>query len=169
MEAALSVRCFQNLCELGVPFPVDRYGQYVGYKTDHDPHERATSAGPLTSKMMTECLEKKAGKLGIPIYDRCTAIEILKNGENEEAGLVCVKKDGEETSLVVFGCKNIIFATGGPAGMYRSSVYPACHHGSSGVLFAAGAKGQNLTEWQYGLASTAPRWNVVIHQGCAAK
>ncbi len=30
VEAALSVRCFLNLCELGVPFPVDRYGQYVG-------------------------------------------------------------------------------------------------------------------------------------------
>ena len=26
--------------------------------------------------------------------------------------------------------------------------------------FEAGVKGKNLTEWQYGLASTAPRWNV---------
>ena len=50
-EAALSVRCFMHLCQLGVPFPVNRYGEYVGYKTDHDPYERATSAGPLTSKL----------------------------------------------------------------------------------------------------------------------
>ena len=26
-EAALSTRCFLNLCELGVPFPVNRYGE----------------------------------------------------------------------------------------------------------------------------------------------
>lgn len=39
-EAALSVRCFMNLCELGVKFPVNRYGEYVGYKTDHDPYAR---------------------------------------------------------------------------------------------------------------------------------
>jgi succinate dehydrogenase/fumarate reductase flavoprotein subunit len=59
-EAALSARCFMNLCELGVPFPHNRYGEYIGYKTDHDPYERATSAGPLTSKFMTEALQKKA-------------------------------------------------------------------------------------------------------------
>ena len=59
-EAALSARCFMNLAELGVPFPVNRYGEYVGYKTDHDPFARATSAGPLTSKFMTEALEKQA-------------------------------------------------------------------------------------------------------------
>ena len=52
-EAALSTPCFIHLAELGVPFPVNRYGEYVGYKTDHDPRARATSAGPLTSKLMT--------------------------------------------------------------------------------------------------------------------
>ena len=36
-EAALSTRCFYALCELGVPFPCDASGRYVGYKTDHDP------------------------------------------------------------------------------------------------------------------------------------
>ena len=61
-EAALSTRCFMNLAELGVPFPHNRYGEYVGYKTDHDPYARATSAGPLTSKFMTEALQKQAEK-----------------------------------------------------------------------------------------------------------
>ena len=55
-EAALSSRCFMNLCELGVPFPTNRYGEFVGYKTDHDPFARATSAGPLTSKFMTDSM-----------------------------------------------------------------------------------------------------------------
>ncbi|MBP5292884.1 MAG: FAD-binding protein, partial [Clostridia bacterium] len=52
-EAALSTPCFLHLARLGVPFPTNAYGEYVGYKTDHDPRARATSAGPLTSKMMT--------------------------------------------------------------------------------------------------------------------
>ena len=42
-EAALSVQSFMRLVELGVPFPKNRYGEYVGYKTDHDPRRRATS------------------------------------------------------------------------------------------------------------------------------
>ena len=52
-EAALSVQSFMRLVELGVPFPKNRYGEYVGYKTDHDPRRRATSVGPYTSKQMT--------------------------------------------------------------------------------------------------------------------
>ena len=38
---------------IGVPFPKNRWGEYVGYKTDHDPARRATSVGPYTSKCMT--------------------------------------------------------------------------------------------------------------------
>ena len=58
-EAALSARCFYHLVELGVPFPCNLYNEYMGYKTDHDRGRRATSAGPYTSKMMTQCLEKR--------------------------------------------------------------------------------------------------------------
>lgn len=50
--------------------------------------------------------------------------------------------------------------TGGPAGIYGQSVYPVSQHGASGLAFEAGVKGKNLTEWQYGLASLHPRWNV---------
>ena len=28
-EAALSVKCFLKLCQMGVPFPTNRYGEYV--------------------------------------------------------------------------------------------------------------------------------------------
>lgn len=154
-EAALSVRCFMNLCELGVPFPVNRYGEYVGYKTDHDPYERATSAGPLTSKYMTEALQKKADSLNIKVFDGYYAVKILKNGERV-CGLFCIK--GKET--VAFRCADIIMATGGPAGIYADSVYPECQTGSSGLAIKAGAKMQNLALWQYGLASISPRWNV---------
>ena len=158
-EAALSVQCFLHLCELGVPFPTNRYGEYVGYKTDHDLRARATSAGPLTSKLMTECLEKAVRKENIRIFDKLQAISIIVNG-GEAKGILTLDKSSEKPKFVLFNAANVIFATGGPAGIYESTVYPIGHNGSSGVLFEAGVKGRNLTEWQYGLASVAPRWNV---------
>ena len=156
-EASLSARCFSYLCEAGVPFPHNAYGEYVGYKTDHDPYARATSAGPLTSKFMTEALEKKAESLGITVFNGLLAVEILKNGDTA-CGVLCVDmKSGEFT---VFKSNYTVLATGGPAGIYADSVYPECHHGSSGLAIRAGASMQNMTEWQYGLASVSPRWNV---------
>ncbi len=158
-EAALSTRCFMNLAELGVPFPQNRYGEYVGYKTDHDPYARATSAGPLTSKFMTEALQRQAEKLQIPVHDHLLAVEILKN-ENGVCGLLCLDTEAVEPRFTIFRCSHIVLATGGPAGIYADSVYPTCHTGSTGLAIAAGAALQNMTEWQYGLASTEPRWNV---------
>ena len=40
VEAALSSQCFYHLVEIGVPFPHNRFGEYIGYKTDHDPRQR---------------------------------------------------------------------------------------------------------------------------------
>ena len=156
-EAALSVRSFMNLCELGVAFPVNRYGEYVGYKTDHDPYARATSAGPLTSKFMTEALEKNAKNLQIPVFSGYLAVEILKS-DTCVCGLLCVEKQSGE--FVAFKCSDIVMCTGGPAGIYADSVFPECHTGTTSLALLAGAKAQNLTEWQYGLASINPRWNV---------
>ena len=44
--------------------------------------------------------------------------------------------------------------------MYHDSVYPVSQTGSTGMAFEAGAVGKNLTEWQFGMASLNPRWNV---------
>ncbi len=157
VEAALSSKCFYNLCSLGVPFPVNRYGEYVGYKTDHDPYMRATSAGPLTSKFMTEALEKQAENLGIPVFDGLLATEIITDN-NTVKGLLCLDKT--KGTYRVFSCNNVILATGGPAGIYTDTVYPDGHTGSTGLALKAGASLQNMTEWQYGLASVNPKWNV---------
>ena len=156
-EAALSSRCFLKLCEAGVPFPSNKYGEYVGYKTDHDPKARATSAGPLTSKFMTEALERKAKNLGIKIFDGLLAVKILKTDEGV-CGLICFDCNGGEH--VAFCSPSVVVATGGPAGIYSDSVYPECHHGMTSLALKAGARLQNMTEWQYGLASKSPRWNV---------
>ncbi|WP_195200842.1 FAD-binding protein [Faecalispora jeddahensis] len=161
-EAALSAQGFLRLAELGVPFPKNRYGEYVGYKTDHDPRRRATSVGPYTSKRMTEALEKSVNEKQIPIFDRMQVIRILSD-RSRVYGLLCLDTSAPEDAdsrFVVFRCKNVIYATGGPAGIYADSVYPFGHFGATGIAFEAGVRGKNLTEWQYGLASTRPRWNV---------
>ena len=160
IEAALSARSFLHLCELGVAFPTNAYGEYVGYKTDHDPCARATSVGPLTSKEMTEKLQAEALRLEIPIYDHQLVISVICH-EGKAVGLLTLNTSPEgEGEFTLFNCRNIVFATGGPGGIYADSVFPVCHNGASGVLFETGAKGQNLTQWQYGMASVSPRWNV---------
>lgn len=156
-EAAMSVRSFMHLCELGVRFPTNSFGEYIGYKTDHDPQKRATSAGPYTSKHMTEALQKKAQHLGIEVFSDCLAVEILKN-DNTVCGILCIEK--QSGNFVAFSCSDIVLATGGPAGIYADSVYPQCHTGTTSLALCAGAKLQNLTEWQYGIATINPRWNV---------
>ena len=168
VESALSSRCFYRLVDIGVPFPHNRYGEYIGYKTDHDPRQRATSCGPLTSKIMTEKLEYQVKQKGIRIFDGFQVIAILtapgeKAGESRAAGIVALNlKELEKPNMgfTLFNCTNIIYATGGPAGMYLTSVYPESQTGSSGIAFEAGAKGINLTESQYGLASVKFRWNL---------
>ena len=157
IEAACSVKAFMKLVLLGVPFPTNEYGEYVGYKTDHDPRQRATSCGPLTSKLMTEALEKSVLSKGITVIDNTRAIKIITE-DNTVTGLTTVDTVTGEYS--VFACNNVILATGGPAAVYQNSVYPESQTGSLGLAIEAGAAMANLCEWQYGLASTKFRWNV---------
>jgi len=156
IEAAGSVKSFMKLANLGLPFPTNRYGAYVGYKTDHDPRQRATSCGPLTSKLMTEALEAAVKAKGIPILDNCQVIKLLVR-DNRVQGLVLYNR---ETGYQTLSCENIILATGGPAGVYADTVFPISQTGATGLALAAGAAACNLQEWQYGLASTDFRWNV---------
>ena len=161
-EAAGSVRSFMKLVNLGVPFPTNRYGEYVGYKTDHDPRQRATSCGPLTSKVMTEKLEASVRQKGIPLLDGFQAVRLLVE-EGRVAGLVALDKSRlsqEDWGLAVFLCGQVVLATGGPAIAYGRTVYPPSQTGSTGLALEAGAAGCNLQEWQYGLASVKFRWNV---------
>lgn len=159
-EAALSARCFFALTELGVPFPCTEHGEFMGYKTDHGRGRRATSAGPYTSKLMTEALERSVKEKQILILDQMQAIQILTY-MNQVKGILCLDKNiHSEPAYKIIWCKNVILATGGPAGMYHDSVYPVSQTGSTGMAFEAGASGKNLTEWQFGMASLNPRWNV---------
>ncbi|MDR1439558.1 MAG: FAD-binding protein [Clostridiales bacterium] len=156
-EAALSAQSFMRLVELGVPFPRNRHGEFVGYRTDHDTRRRATSAGPYTSRLMTERLQADADARGIPVFDGMQAVRILVE-DGAHRGLLCYC--AASRGFALFFSRNLVLATGGPAGMYADSAYPEGHFGATGIALEAGAAGRNLTEWQYGLASVAPRWNV---------
>ena len=108
-EAALSTPCFLRLAELGVEFPRSRYGEYVGYKTDHDPRRRATSAGPYTSKRMTQMLEAAVCAEGVPMLDGMQVIRILTDGERV-LGLLCLNRAArsEQTRYALIHCRNVI-------------------------------------------------------------
>ncbi len=160
VEAALSARGFMNLVNLGVPFPRDKYGQFVGYKTDHDPRQRATSIGPYTSREMCRALIREVRRLEIPVWDGRNVVQLLALGEGDEkrvAGAIVVRADG---SLEAIGAENVVFAVGGPGGLYKTSVYPEVHTGAIGLALLIGAKAQGLPESQYGMASVEFRWNV---------
>ena len=166
-EAALSARGFLRLCELGVPFPQNRYGEFIGYKTDHDPRRRATSVGPYTSRTMVAQLEKKVARNGTRIFDDCRVVDVVVR-DGAVAGLLVLRTDvrveppgsAAESPFLLFRCTNLVYATGGPAGMYATRVFPNGQWGASGAAYRAGVRGKNLTEWQFGLGSIKPRWNV---------
>ncbi len=165
-EGIGSLRGFYNIVEAGVPFPNDNMGIYIGYKTDHDPYERATSAGPKTSKFMSECLEKIVRRYGVSIYDHREAVEFITEGERSNKriiGLVTIYKkelSDDNFAINVFLAENFVLAAGGPGALYKTSVYPLGQTGMHGIAFKVGLAAENLTESQFGLASTKFRWNV---------
>jgi len=162
IEATMSAQEFFHLVQIGVPFPHNAYGGFVGYKTDHDPRQRATSAGPWTSHQMVQNLLREVRAKNIPIFDDHEVIALIVE-EGQAVGLLAMDKNKIAEShygLVVFLAKNIVFGVGGPGGLYKTSVYPEVQIGAIGLALEVGAVARNLTESQYGLASTKFRWNV---------
>ncbi len=165
-EAIGSLREFYHLVQVGVPFPTNAMGTFIGYKTDHDPAERATSAGPKTSKFMSECLQRQLERYGVSIYDNQEVAHLLTIGSGKSrriAGVVTIDKlktQNSKLKISVFLATNIVLAVGGPGELYKTSVYPREQVGIHGLAFKAGLPAENLTESQFGLASTKFRWNV---------
>ncbi len=166
-EASHSAQAFFNLVELGVPFPHDTHGGFLGYRTDHDTRGRATSAGPLTSKLMCERLGEALDREELRVFDECQVVALLTRPDGGKRRAVCgavaldkTRLDEDNFGLVVFNAENVVLATGGPGGMYRSSVYPQSQLGGIGAALTAGALAHNLTESQFGIASAKFRWNL---------
>jgi len=162
IESLYSLPAFYHLIENGVPFPFNRYGAFVGYKTDHDPRQRATSAGPKTSRFMVETALAKVREKGITILDKMTVVKLV-TADDRVCGLVAINADEvghDNLGLTLFQAENVILATGGPGELYAQSVYPAGQVSLHGVALEAGASAVNLGECQFGLASTKFRWNL---------
>ena len=69
-------------------------------------------------------------------------------------GLLCLDnaRAGEaDERFVLVRCKNVVFATGGPAGMYADSVYPLGHCGAAGLAFEAGVRSYQPMNVNFGL------------------
>ena len=166
IEATLSIQEFYHLYSIGVEFPHNTYGGFTGYKTDHDPRQRATSAGPRTSHQMVQRLAEQIKAKGIQIMDQIEIISLLTSETADKkfvVGAIGIDKNQVNESnhgLILFNCKNIVWGVGGPGGIYKTSVYPAEQLGNIGAALTVGAMAQNLTESQYGLASIKYRWNV---------
>ncbi|MCQ2352500.1 MAG: FAD-binding protein [Victivallaceae bacterium] len=160
VEAVTSVRAFSNLVNIGVPFPRDAYGQFAGYKTDHDPLRRATSCGPYTSREMCRALIKEVQVRQIPVFERRVAVKLVMV-DGRAAGLIAVDIDADQDKMFeYYMADNVVFAVGGPGGLYDCSVYPAVHTGAIGLALQLGAEAAGLPESQFGLASIKFRWNV---------
>ena len=158
VEASVSTRAFFHLVNLGVPFPHDSYGQYAGYKTDHDPAKRATSCGPYTSREMCLALIREVKRRKIPVYEGQTAVRLVAKEIGTEkgvprkrvTGVIAIDSDGEPW---LYRVKNVVFAVGGPGGLYKTSVYPEVHTGAIGLALQIGALAKGLPESQFGMAS----------------
>ncbi|TFH30834.1 MAG: oxidoreductase [Promethearchaeota archaeon] len=103
--------------------------------------------------------------------DQYYVLQILKDSHQQARGILAVNKEeiegnsllrveDLEDSIYIFQANFIVLATGGPSGMYEKKVYPPSQWGATSLAILAGAKLQNLTESQYGLASLKFRWNV---------
>ena len=166
VEGICSLRGFYNLVDAGVPFPHDSAGAFIGYKTDHDPYERATSAGPKTSWFMSECLQGRAERAGVKIVDKHPVLKFVTTGCGADRRIVAMlcadmsRATDDDPALVVFVAKNWVLAAGGPGEIYQTTVYPRGQYGLHGAAFEAGLEACNLTESQFGLASITFRWNV---------
>lgn len=157
-HAVNSMRCFLKLYDYGVNFPRDEFGAFPGYKTDHDDTTRATSVGPLTSKLMTEKLEEVVlSENKTPLIDNSLVVEILT--DNDRVCGVTVF-DTVNEKIEKYYAKNVIAATGAPACIYKHSVFPVSQHGMTGVMLESGVRLCNYSQWQYGMASVDFRWNV---------
>ncbi len=162
VEAQGSSRAFYQLISLGVNFPFNRYGGYIGYQTDHDSRNRGISLGPYTSRVMVEVLSAEIARLGVDIQDHHDVVRLLVHEDRVVGALILDKRqlDSATYGLEIVLADHVVLATGGPAGYYEASVYPRVHTGGIGLALEIGAQAVNLTESQFGIASTKFRWNL---------
>ena len=158
VEAAMSAQCFYRLAHLGLPFPKNEYGEYIGCGSSGDRTRRSISCGSNTVTQIQNVLEKEVSKRGIPVFKGYQVVKIFTDENRRKAvGLLALNYEGireRHLRYMLFNCTNIILATGGPGGLFHSEAYPSAHTGCLGIAMEAGAKAVNLTEFQYGICAS---------------
>ena len=96
-------------------------------------------------------------RANISIFEKKVAVKLLTLDDRCCGSIFADYVTGEFEAVTA---EDVVFATGGPGGLYEESVYPKVHTGAIGLALEAGAQACNLTESQYGLASLKFRWNV---------
>ena len=172
-EAQNSARAFFNLGSISVcPFPMTAMEDSSATRptTILGLGEHPQVLSPLTGCLRS--LAQQVEKREITVFDQHDVISLLTanllDGSRIIGALALNKNrlEDPDLGLVVFNAVNVVLATGGPGGLYKTSVYPEGHLGAHGLAFSIGAAAQNLTESQYGIASTKFRWNLSgTHQG----
>ena len=158
---SVGARGFLNLVGLGVPFPMDAFGQAIGYKTDHDPRQRATSVWALHLARDVPGLDRRS-----EAARHSGARETQRGGAVDRGGRKrCAREPARSLSTPradsrSMGPRTWCSRSRGPGGLYKTSVYPTVHTGAIGLAMLAGARCQSLPESQYGMASVRFRWNV---------
>ena len=150
-EAAMSPQCFAKLCALGIPFPTNRFGEYIGFQSDNDTAFRATTAGPRTARLITTALQKEIGKAQIPVFEGYQVVAVLAH-KGEARGVLGYSPTADR-HYILFNCTSVIYATGGSGGIFAHSAYPDGQIGATGAALEAGAGAVNLTEWQFGITA----------------
>ncbi|PKL12730.1 MAG: oxidoreductase, partial [Spirochaetae bacterium HGW-Spirochaetae-8] len=115
VEAQGSSRAFYQLISLGVNFPFNRYGGYIGYQTDHDSRNRGISLGPYTSRVMVEVLSAEIARLGVDIQDHHDVVRLLVHEDHVVGALILDKRqlDSATYGLEIVLADHVVLATGG--------------------------------------------------------
>jgi len=92
-QAAYSSRCFYRLAGLGVDFPQNIYGEF----SEYGEHARMADAGLLTAKKIAEAAETDILSKNIPVFNRFRTVAIIKDPEDNAAGILAIDKDMQKT------------------------------------------------------------------------
>ena len=130
VEASLSARAFLHLVNLGVPFPRDAYGQFVGYKTG----PRSAPAGHLDRALhLAGDVPGPDPRGAAAAASRCarggTSSRCSPSSDGRRAprrgraGAERPRADWRSTRR-----RTSSSPSGGPGGLYKTSVYPGGPH-----------------------------------------
>ena len=106
---------------------------------------------------MCAALIGEVKRRNIAVSDQKNAVKLLTDHGRCVGAIFVDRVTGQFETVTA---ENVVFAVGGPGGLYETSVYPKVHTGAIGLALEAGAQARNLAESQFGLASLKFRWNV---------